>query len=411
MHSDPVVTTGRSGRYSLASVLSRPILVLLALQLMGGMLLSPHRTFFPLYLQGAGYSAFRLSTLSSVRLAMAMAASLIGGTLCDTLGRKWTLWLGNLGFVAGSLAFLDPSLGWVGVTWALSGLGMGLRTLGSQSYLIDVAPPDYLGVLAALYNWGYTLGGALGGPLAGLILARWGYGAFGSALALFAVSIVAVNGLFLPRARPRETQRSTVPGPLAGYGALARRRSVVLLSLLRFLPTVYWGMALILIPLMLHAAGASVATVALYAAVSQVVASLAQLAAGRAADRYGAQWPTLTVFAVLVLSALGTGLLADQLWGVFVTGVSGASAGWSLSTLLPSLVARATEAEERGRVLGWIHLWWNVAMILGSLLGGALYERGAGLPFLVAGVINVASVGVAVVFFGLQRGTQPAASS
>jgi predicted MFS family arabinose efflux permease len=88
------------------------------------------------------------------------------------------------------------------------------------------------------------------------------------------------------------------------------------------------------------------------------------------------------------------------LWSVFAFGTGGTAAAWSLSTLLPSLVARVTEPAERGRVLGWIHLWWNAAMIAGSLLGGALYDRGAGLPFLIAGALNVASVGLVFVFFG-----------
>lgn len=383
--------------------------MLLLLQLMGGMMLSPHRTFFPLYVQDLGYSSLQISTLSTVRLIAAMIASLLGGTCSDSLGRKRTFLLGNLGFIAASMIFLTPSLWWIGILWALSGLGMGLRTLGSQSYLMDVAVPSYLGVLTALYNWGYTLGGALSSPIVGLLLDRWDYGVFGGVLCLFALGTVAINGGLLPRVSTGIDRESAARKAFFGYGELAVRRPVVLLTLLRFLPTVYWGMAIVFVPLLLNATGASKTTIALYATVSQVIASLAQVIVGRAADRFGAKWPTVTTLSVLTASILGTGIFAGQLWGVFVFGTAGATAAWSLSTLLPTLVARVADAQERGRVFGWVHLWWNVAMIAGSLLGGALFDVWRGLPFLVAGAINLASIPLVFRFYRatLREGSDP----
>ena len=162
--------------------LTPPIAILLLVQLAGGMMLSSQRTFFPVYVKELGHPAMLISSLAAARLAMGMVASLVGGTLSDLLGRKWTLLLGNLGFLVGSLLFLTPSAGWIGVLWALSGFGSGLHTLGGQSYLVDASAPRYLGVFAAFYNWGFTLGGALSSPAAGFLLDRWGYAAFGSAL-------------------------------------------------------------------------------------------------------------------------------------------------------------------------------------------------------------------------------------
>jgi MFS family permease len=164
-------------------------------------------------------------------------------------------------------------------------------------------------------------------------------------------------------------------------------------------------MAIVFVPLLLDAAGASKTTIALYATLSQIVASLAQIIVGRAADRWGAKRPTVATLSVLVASILGTGLFAEQLWGVFVFGTAGATAAWSLSTLLPTWVARVAKAEERGRVFGWVHLWWNVGMIAGSLLGGALFDAWKGLPFLVAGAINLASIALVFRFY---RATQQA---
>jgi predicted MFS family arabinose efflux permease len=70
-----------------------------------------------------------------------------------------------------------------------------------------------------------------------------------------------------------------------------------------------------------------------------------------------------------------------------------------ISTLLPSLVAQVTVPQDRGRILGWVHLWWNLAMMIGSLVGGYLFQQRAGLPFIVTGAVNVLSVLLVVAFF------------
>jgi len=378
------------------------MIVLLILQLMGGMMLSPQRTFFPIYVQEMGHTAVLISTLAAVRQMMGLIASLVGGTLSDTWGRKWTLLAGQVGFLLGGIVFLTPQSGWIPLLWALSGFGMGLHTLGGQSYLIDAAPPDHLGMLSALYNWGYTVGGTLSSPIAGYLLDRWDYRTFGLTLSLFGLLTIAVNVFVLPRTLAQKSGRSTSWKKLFGYGDIAIRPPIVVLVLLRFLPTTFWGMALILIPLLLNAAGAPKTAIALYATVSQVIAALAQIVTGRAADRWGARWPTVIVYATLVAGILGLGAIPGQLPALFVFGTLSTAAAWSLSTLLPLLVARVTVPPERGRVLGWIHLWWNAGMVAGAMVGGVLFERWASLPFLVAGALKLGSIALTLIFFGTQ---------
>jgi MFS family permease len=366
---------------------------------MGGMMLSPHRTFFPIYLKELGYSAVTIAAMTTVRRVMGTLASLLGGALSDSFGRKWTFALGQVGFLLGSLVFMVVSPEWIGVLWALSGLGAGLHTLGGQSYLMDAAHRAYLGLLTAFYNWGYTLGGALSSPVAGILLDRWNYRVFGSALTIFALATISVNLFLLPRSPSQASREASSWRKLFGYGDVAARPSVIVLVLLRFLPTVYWGMASVLIPLLLDAAGATKILIASYATISQVVASLAQIVVGRAADRLGVKWPTVVMYVTLVANILGIGALPDRLSSVYAFGTLSTAAAWSLSTLLPSMVAQVTESEERGRTLGWIHLWWNVAMMVGSMAGGALYERVAGLPFISAGALNLLSIALVFAFF------------
>ena len=68
----------------------------------------------------------------------------------------------------------------------------------------------------------------------------------------------------------------------------------------------------------------------------------------------------------------------------------------------------AVEAVERGRALGWVHLWWNLGMALGGLAGGALIEWQPGAPFWVASAGNLATVALAVRFFNV--GTEAASA-
>jgi len=160
-------------------------------------------------------------------------------------------------------------------------------------------------------------------------------------------------------------------------------------------------MATVLIPLLINRTARSKTAVAWYATLSLITASLAQVLAGRAADRWGRRGPTLVAFGVLVISAVGLAGSAAHLWSFYTFGVLEACAAWSLSTLTPCLVSDATAVEERGRVLGTLNLLWNVGMMVGALLGGALVEIAVGLPFFVAAWLNLGAIMLAAFFFRL----------
>ncbi len=101
----------------------------------------------------------------------------------------------------------------------------------------------------------------------------------------------------------------------------------------------------------------------------------------------------------MIVAALGLAAFADQLWGVFLFGVMGLAVAWSLAALMFCLVSDGVPRAEHGRAFGLLHATWSLAMIGGALLGGALTRVAAGLPFLVAGLLNIASVAVAMAFF------------
>lgn len=385
-----------------------PIIMLLAVQLLTGMLVAAQGSFFPIYVEEAlGRSAVVVSTLVALGQAAGLIASIVGGSLNDTLGRKWTLVLGLACFVVGSAAFFARLPGLVGLLWFVNGAALGLETLGSQGYLIGAAGGVGLGVASALYHWGFTLGGAVGNPIAGRILDTRGYSAFAPVLVGFAGAVTLLAALLMPEIDPeaRGAERPSWRTVLTGYGALLREPAVVQLGLLRFLPTWYYGMAMVLIPLLINAETGSKTSVALFGTASQVLATLLQLVAGRAADKLGPRLPTFASVGGVLVGALGLFAFADQMWGLYLFGIVGVAAAWALATLMPVLVAAAVPEPRQGRVLGALNLLWSLAMILSAVVGGALVEVRTGLPFGVAALINVGAVAVALAFF--RRQTTP----
>jgi MFS transporter, AAHS family, benzoate transport protein len=388
------------------------VAILLVLQLATGIIVSPAGTFLPVYLADAGYQAVFIAGAFTLQRIMGLVSSLAGGSLADLLDRRKTLLFGQIGLFAGGLVFLSRSPGVILPLWALYGVGMTLNTLGSQSYLMDAAGARNLGLLTALYYWGFTVGGSVGNPMAGLLIGQLGYAGLAAVFGVLGLGAIALTMAALPRlprasgsrrAAPRAVSGSPPGARLLGFGDIARRPEVLLLAGLRFLPTFCYGMLTVFVPLLLKRAGAPNTTIALYATVSSLVAAASQLGAGRLADRIGPRLPSVGAYLVFAASALGIGLCSQRLWPVMACGVVGMAAAWSLSVLVPPLVALVTDGPERGRVLGFVHLFWNLAMILGSLVGGLLFERRGGLPFLIGGAAVLVAPVLVVVFFRLPR--------
>ncbi len=383
---------------------SWPILLLLFVQLLVGVIISPLRSFFPIYAtEQLAYTAAAASTIVAIGQFVGMLTSLIGGTVSDSIGHNWALALGLVGFAIGSLLYLARAPWVVTILWIVSVIGLTFATLGGQSYLNAAVGKANLGALSALYHWGFTVGGALSSPGAGWLLDRYGFGTLGWVLVGIAVAGALAAGLLPHQQQTSDGVQMRGWRALVSYGDIVRRPAVLVLGMLRFLPTCYYGMAMLLLPILLKARTGHNTGVALFTTVNMIVASLAQIVAGRAADRRNRRAPTLMAYGTLSMSTIGAALFADTLWGLYVFGILGVSAAWALSTLMPTLVAEAAPVAEHGRIFGFLHLLWNAGMIGGALIGGALVKVSAGLPFAVTTLSNVGAFGLALFFFNLVK--------
>jgi MFS family permease len=376
--------------------------LLILVQMTNAMRDMPQFAFFLIYLQEQfGLTPATISgVVAGAQLAGAVAA-VLGGAITARLGSKWVLACGLTLFGLSSLVFQMHWLWLVVVLWFIGGAGSALVVVGGSSYLTRLTARGALGMLAALYVLSMTIGGSIGNPIAGVLIEQRGFGAFGwAAMALSVVAILVVTFL-MAYLQDRASKPPSLRTFLLSALPSTRGTKVRLLIGLRCLPTIFYGMLTVLMPLLINDLSGSKVTVAAYITTTLIVASGAQLLAGRAADRWGARRPTLVAYTAIILAGLGlaAGAGAGILWGLFAFGVLGTAAAWSLSTLMYVWVADAIPKAEHPATFGLLHAVWSLSMISGSVLGGWFALLAPGLPFLLGGLLNAGSLFLTVAFY------------
>ncbi len=327
--------------------------------------------------------------LRAALLVVGGFVAILGGALCDSIGRKHTYLLGMTGGVLAGLLFISTSPSVLIVLCLYNGICFGFLTTASQSYMMDSVSGRSLGLGAAIYFIGNTLGHSTGNfilaPLADTVGFRiLGWIMTGGMSALFFGTL-----FLLPGSQPNfagQPQRS-VRKTLAGYPDLFQRPLPLMLMGLRFLPTCYWGAATLLIPLLIFRATGTSTAAAHFSAVSLIVAACFQLVVGRLCDRFGRKRPVLIASFFVTLSALGTGICIRSFEGLYLFGVIGAASAWSLSTTMPGLINDIVGPEEKGRMVGAAHLAWSLGMTSGSIGGGWLVTFQPALPFYITSIL------------------------
>jgi MFS family permease len=377
----------------------RPLIALLSVQLLVGIMMTPLNNFSGIYLNEVLlYPLPQVAQVIALATIVSMLASILSGSLSDRWGHKWMLFFGLCAITISSLRYVvGTSFGVIGL-WFVASIGLGFTGVSGQGYLTLASSAGLLGLSSALFNWGYTVGGSIGIPLATVVLGEDHFTTLGIALLAFGL-FTTLAGSFLPNLHTSTSKNSETNS--GGYGILLRRE-IALLALLRFLPTCYYGVTT-LFPLLIKQQTGSNAAVAWYVTISSIVASIVQLIAGRAADRYGVRLPTQISFITILVAIVGTLFTSQSIWGLYIFGILGISAAWALSTLLPGMMTTVAEPEIRGRVFGMLHVVWAIGITFGTLLGGNLLEVDMRLPFIIVGILNVIALGLTVPFFQMKK--------
>jgi len=370
-------------------MLDRGLLRFLALFFLVGMASAPIRSLLPVYVESALHQPpIFTSSVLSAQLLVAGLFAVVGGAVADSVGQRRALLLGLAGLPLASAVFLTDRPEAMAALVGLRGATEGLQTAGGQAYLVAGAPAGQLGLASALYFLGGTLGSSLGNLVAGWVVARYDFRLLSLGLIACGLALTLAAALLLAEPAGAVAERRGVRSGIRGYGKLLRRREVRLLGCVRFLPTCYWGVMTLLMPLLVFRLSGDVLTVSLYAAVSLLLAAGCQIVTGRAVDALSRTTPPLVLTALIPVCAGLAALASGSLPALFAAGVLGTCVAWSLSATLPPLVREVAGSAEEGRILGFLHLLWCTAMLGGTVLAGALVDLSAALPFAIVAALN-----------------------
>jgi len=154
----------------------------------------------PVHLTAHGASLVIVGFTISLHIAGMYALSPVFGILADRLGRRPTILIGQ-GMLAASLLMTGlgaESEGWVVAGLIFLGLGWSASTVAGSALLTDSAAPERRPIVQGRSDLVMSAAGAVGGALAGVVLAALGYGGL-SFVTLALVALVAVATAITPR--------------------------------------------------------------------------------------------------------------------------------------------------------------------------------------------------------------------
>ena len=330
----------------------------------------------PLYLVTVlGASTLTVGVIEGIAEATASITKIFSGALSDYLGhRKW-LAAAGYGLAAITKPVFPLATGIVSITAArfVDRVGKGIRGAPRDALIADLTPPGARGGAFGLRQSLDTIGAVLG-PLAAIAFMAWLADDFRAVfwIAVIPAFVSVAVIVFGVREPERPPGVRTVKSPFS-RAELSR------------LPTAYWMIVAVSAVLTLarfseaflllraQAAGLPLALVPSVMVVMNVVYALSAWPAGVLSDGMG-RYRLLTIgFALLIVAdvilavngSVAVVMLGVALWGLHMGLTQG---------LLSAMVADTAPAELRGTAFGVFNLVGGIALLVASIVAGALWQ-------------------------------------
>ncbi len=345
-----------------------------------------------------GASMLTIGLIEGAAEATAAVTKVFSGVLSDRVGkRKVLVVLGyGLSAITKPVFPLAASVAAVVAARLVDRIGKGIRGAPRDALVADITPPELRG---AAYGLRQSLDsvGAFIGPLLAVVLMVWLAGDIRAVLWAGVVPALISVGLLIVGVR-EPGQPADRPVNRPGLAWTEARR----------LPRRYWMVVALgavftlsrfseaFLVLRAHNVGLAIAYVPAVMITMNVVYAAAAYPAGVAADRYSGRTLLIVGLGVLVVSDL---VLAGARvpWHVFVgTALWGLHMGLTQG-LFAKLVADTTPGLLRGTAFGVFNLAGGAALLLASVIAGALWgAMGPAATFMAGAVFAaVATVGLA----------------
>jgi MFS family permease len=330
----------------------------------------------PLYLVGVlGASTLEVGIIEGIAEATAAVSKIFSGVVSDWLGRR--KWLAAAGYGLAALSKplfpLAPDVAWVAAARFIDRVGKGIRGSPRDALVADLTPAHLRGAAYGLRQSLDSVGAFIGPGAAILFMALFAdnFRAVFWIAVVPAVLSVAVIVLFV-----REPQRQATTGvarfPLT-RAELARLDAAywIVVAVAAVFTLARFSEAFLL--LRAKSVGMPLTWVPLVMVVMSIVYSLSALPAGVLSDRIGRYGLLLCGFALLIVAdlvlAFAGGLVAVMigvaLWGLHMGLTQG---------LLSALVADTAPENLRGTAFGVFNLISGLAMLVASIIAGALWD-------------------------------------
>lgn len=387
----------------------------------------------PTLTHGTGWvlSELQLGAIASCSLAGMMIGAMGAGTLSDLLGRR-TMLLASVGLFSLMMgaAALAPSPGWFAAFRVIGGLGLGGVIPTAAALTVEYSPPARRSFNYALIYTGYSIGGVLVALVAmfWLPVHGWrllfGIGAVPSIALPFVARCVPESLQFLLAQRrfgeARETAarfgitrlnvdaigdggggspQNTAPRGIQPVRALFEPSH--LRATLAFWLAMFMGLLLLYglstwLPQLMRKSGFPLGSSLSLLLTLNVTAAVGSLAGGAVADRFGSKVVVSTLYLLAGASLCALAGAHGQIETYVLVGIAGlGSIGNTM--LLGAYITRYYPPHNRATGIGWALGVGRFGAIAGPLIGGALAQSHAPLPwnfhvFAVAGVLAAGAV-------------------
>jgi MFS transporter, AAHS family, 4-hydroxybenzoate transporter len=335
-----------------------------------------------------------------------MLGALVGGPVADYLGRKRViifaaLFFGICTLITAAVTGIQQLL----IIRFITGVGLGAAMPNAIALISEYSPKRRHAIMVMAMFCGFSLGAALGGLVAGLLVPRFGWPSvfvFGGVVPLLLVPLLVValpeSVRFLLLKDPGDPAITSIvsklgaaPSVLRGPFSIAeeghegftvpqlfthgRALATLLLWVIFFMNLLNLYFLSNWLPTVLHDMGISISTAAFTSALFQVGGTVAPFFLGWLIDRHGFYGVLVGIYllAALVIGALGSvgpdlGLL---MLTVFAAGfcVVGAQSGSN------ALAASLYPTSVRATGVGWALGIGRIGSIIGPVVGGIMLAQ------------------------------------
>jgi MFS family permease len=364
----PTIASPRSGLYATLRTFPRPVWVLC-----GGAFLNKFGTFvipfLALYMTGNGFSVAQAGFAVGAYGLGHFLASIIGGQLADTIGRRKTIVL-SMGSVAVAMLLLSQATSFWGIMalTALTGLTGELYRPASSALLADLIPPSQRITGYALYRLAFNAGWAFGPATAGF-LAKYSF----SWLFVGDAATSLLFGFVAWFALPHVTRQGSeqVPWSVALKHALSNRAFLRVMAASLLIGLIFFQMSSTF-SLQVTARGFSPAVYGGIISLNGLLVVILELPVSSFIQRFNLRRMMAIGYTVAGLGFLLIGLAPTI--PLFVVAITIFTLGEVMS--MPVSVAHiANLAPEnmRGRYMGTFGFTWAFALMCGPAAGMALF--------------------------------------